>query len=187
VIVTGSDSSTSRPSAPRQFSPDGRWFWDGRRWNPVPLLSQWTLPRWAWMLGGLWLVLIGVWLPVLLKEAITAKPPLQALPATGLLLGAIAVIASICWGLVLALLRRWRWILVSAAAGTAVLLGWYVTVMISTNINDPQVDNEAGADIAILSVPTLVSVGLLLSVGGGLGSTYRRLRTRQRATKSVAG
>jgi hypothetical protein len=132
-------------------------------------------------------VLIGVWLPVLLNEAITAKPPLKALLATGLLLGALAVLVSICWGLVLALLRRWRWILVSAAAGTAVLLGWYVTVMISTNINDPQVDNEAGAGIAILSVPTLVSVGLLLSVGGGLGSTYRRLRTRQRATKSVAG
>jgi hypothetical protein len=139
------------------------------------------------MLGGLWLVLIGVWLPVLLNEAITARPPLKALPATGLLLGALAVLASICWGLVLALLRRWRWILVSAAAGTAVLLGWYVTVMIPTNLNDPQVDNETGADVAILSVPTLVSVGLLLSVGGGLGSTYGRLRTRHRATNSVAG
>ena len=174
------------PATPRQFSPDGRWFWGGRRWNPVPLLSQWTLPRWAWMLGGLWLVLIGLWLPVLQKEEIAAQQPLTALPATCLFLGALAVLACICWGLVLGLLRRWRWILVSAAAGTAVLLGWYVAVMLSTNLNDPLVDNEAGAGIAIFSVPTLVSVGLLLSVGGGLGSTYRRLKTRQRATKSVA-
>jgi len=138
------------------------------------------------MLGGLWLVLIGVWLPVLLKEPITARPPFGAVPATGLFLAALAVLACICWGLVLALLRRWRWILVSAAAGTAVLLAWYGTVMLSTDLNDPLVDNEAGAGIAILSVPTLVSVGLLLSVGGGLGSTYRRLRTRQSATKSGA-
>jgi hypothetical protein len=169
VIVTGSDSSTSRPPEPRQFSPDGRWIWDGGRWNPVSILPRWTLPRWGWMLGGLWLILIGAWFPVL-NEAITAKPPSRALPATALLLGTLAVLASMCWGLVLPLLRRWDWILVSAVSGTAVLLGWYGMAMMAGG--DLHADNEAGAGIAIFSVPTFVLVGLLLAFGGGLGSAY---------------
>jgi hypothetical protein len=135
------------------------------------------------MLGGLWLILIGAWFPAL-NEAITAKPPSRALLATALLLGSLAVLASMCWGLVLALLRRWDWILVSAVAGTAVLIGWYGMAMIAGG--DPHADDEAGAGAAIFSVPTFLLVGLLLAAGGGLGSAYRRLRTRHRAIKTVA-
>jgi hypothetical protein len=139
------------------------------------------LPWWAWSVGGLWLLLIGAWSPVLLQEAITSKSQLQAVPVDALVLIALAVLASVGWGFVLALLQRWRWILVSAPVGTVVLLVCYVIARFATNPTDPQVASAAGATLAIFWVPILVLVGLLLAVGGGLGSAYRRLRSRSTA------
>lgn len=36
----GPQASPGPPAVPQQYSPDGRWWWDGGRWLPVPPSQQ---------------------------------------------------------------------------------------------------------------------------------------------------
>jgi hypothetical protein len=137
-----------------------------------PHASRWGLPGWAWAYGLCWLIFIGAWEPALLVAAPQGfNRPLTAYALVAV--GALAVLSSVGWGAVLALLRGWRWLGPSLLAGTWVLLAWYLVAVFT--VNDPSSDNLAAVGLVIISVPTLLLVAVLLSVGFGIGAAYRRI------------
>ncbi len=86
-------------------------------------------------------------------------------------LAVAAVVLTITWGGILGRRRAWIWILVSAPVGTAVLAGWYVASWLTST--DQSSDAEAGAGVVIPFIPTLIVVGLVLTIGGGIGTLWR--------------
>lgn len=98
------------------------------------------------------------------------------------------MVASVAWGALLGYRKMWLHLLISALCGTGVLLFGCAVVMIATaSPDDTTVDNAAGAGVAIFSVPTLITVGALLFLGGGLGALVRRRMRTRKTRPSVKG
>ncbi len=56
-------TDNDRPPAPPQYSPDGRWYWNGHEWKPNPALKE--------LRRADRLVVVGAVITVVLVVAIT--------------------------------------------------------------------------------------------------------------------
>jgi hypothetical protein len=132
------------------------------------------------ILGGAWITLLSAAPAYLIATAVAIGPDGQfGASTTGMVAGVTiaALLAGIGLGAWLGRLRQWVILLCAAAAGTAVGLGWYVVAFAILQPDDPLADNEAGAGLALLCVPTFLCMVVILGVGAGPGyvvSRYRR-------------
>ena len=163
-----------------QYSPDGRWWWDGYTWRPAftsdgrswfdgrywrTVAVRSPRPRWVLPLAGVWLSALSAWeITAWVSVAAGAKIDASWVLVIALL-AAAGVLATVSWGFCLARYRRWADLAISAVVGAGVLLGWYVAAMISLAQPGEAADNEAGAGVAIFSLPALASVSILLGIG----------------------
>jgi hypothetical protein len=133
-------------------------------------LGGWgVLPRRAFVARGLWFLSLGVWwLPLDLSAVLTQGLSEPAVVASGAL-AIVSIVLTLTWGAGLGYRGSWRWVLISAVAGTAVLWFWYLASWLASS--DPNSDIEASAGLVILALPTLLALGLVLGVGGGIGRT----------------
>ncbi|MCW2938557.1 MAG: hypothetical protein JWN00_1542 [Actinomycetia bacterium] len=162
-------------------SPPG-WRWDGRRWvSARSSPSLWArllvpMPVWLRVLALVWLVVLGVWVPVAVGMA--RPTPQPALSTSGLVtveaLAGLGVAFTVGWGALLGRRRAWLQLVASVALGAGLLLFWYVYAMIVlAGPADATADNAAGAGVAILAVPSAVVIALLLMLGCGVGEGAR--------------
>lgn len=79
---------------------------------------------------------------------------------------------------------RWLQTLWVAIIGTGLLTAWYVALFLADQ-SDPSADNEAGAGVVILALPTFVAILGLLAAGGGLARVIAWLRLRSERRTSV--
>lgn len=176
------------------FSPDGRWWWDGRQWLPaytpdllwhfdgyrwVPVPQRARPPRWLLRSGLLWLAALAAWLlygaGVLAADG-GSTPGRVAFDALVGLAG-VAVLATCAWGFLVGRRRATRWLWQAAAVGTGVQMGCYGVAMLAAPSPDgSEQDNAAGAGMAILTIPTALILLALLWFGAGFGVLSRRIR-----------
>jgi len=158
-------------------SPDGRWRWTGAQWTPLPHVqgSGYRIPRPVIRDGAIWLVLFGLWAPVVAVLALN-EVSVRVFLALGAPLGAVAVLSTLLFGGRLGRRGHWRELGLAALAGTAELLFLYgVAMVVSPDPNNTN-DIAAGAGVVILSVPTLLVVASLLGLGGLVGRWSPRPR-----------
>lgn len=62
------DGETPELTAPPQYSPDRRWYWNGREWIPtpvkVPRLARLSNRTWVIILAGFLVAFVAVWVLV---------------------------------------------------------------------------------------------------------------------------
>lgn len=129
---------------------------------------------WVTWIGVPWLVLIGVWLPVL-DNLWNHHAASKTLLDTGIALGTLAVVATIVYGAGLGFLKLWKVVAMAVLIGAAVLLIWYAWVTLSGPDPNNQNDHAAGAGVVILAVPVLLAVASVLGLGAGIGRATRAL------------
>jgi hypothetical protein len=156
-------------------SPDGRWRWTGDQWMPQSRVQRpgYRIPRRVARDGAIWLVLFGLWAPVITVLVLNevSAPVFLAIAAP---LGAVAVLSTLFFGGRLGRRSQWRELGLAALAGTAELLFMYgVAMVVSPDPNNTN-DQAAGIGVVIFSVPTLLIVASLLGLGGLFGRWSRR-------------
>jgi len=174
-------------------SDDGRWVWNGYEWRPYGFppppqrVKSWhpMIGRKAWSplllaLTAGWLIVLGVWMPILIVVAHRIGPD-GTISRTqgGAILAALGLAgtATLVLGAHLGWVRKPWQLLAESMLGTTVLLAWYVLAMAASS--DPGADDAAGVGVIILTVPTWVLVFLLLVVGAGAGAVARLPRLRR--------
>lgn len=130
---------------------------------------------------------LGLWL-----GALSAFPLAVLIAVRGLAPGAVladnvlvrlAVLGGVCLattpvlGFLLGRDGRWLQTVWVAAIGTGLLTAWYVALFLADQ-SDPSADNEAGAGVAILVLPTFATLLALLAMGSALARGLTWLRTR---------
>ena len=180
-------------------SDDGWWVWNGYEWRPsygFPPPPQLVKSRhvmidpkaWSPLLLALtagWLILIGVWAPILILVAHRIGPNgTMSRVQGGAILAALALAgaATLVFGIHLGWVRKpWQiltgQILAESMLGTTVLVAWYVIAMAASS--DPAADDAAAVGVIILTIPTLVLVLLVLVVGAGAGAVARLTTLRR--------
>jgi hypothetical protein len=125
----------------------------------------WLLATASWLLAGTVFLVVGA-----------ADGSTVELVVVGGL-GAVAVLATIGWGALVAWRGATRWLWPAAAAGTAVQLMTYVIAMLAAPPSAGLADNDtaAGAGVVLLAIPTAVIVLALLWFGAALGALGRRI------------
>jgi ABC-type Na+ efflux pump permease subunit len=189
----------------RWASPDGRWRWDGTRWLPTAAppglppppgttrgpsvkpgtwLGRPTWPLWVVFVHCAWLAGLTMWLAVLIAVADKIGPDGHLSHTVGgivVALAALGMLTTIWFGGWLAAQRRWTQLLIAPVLGCCALVFWYVIAFSILQPNDPQADNEAGAGVAILGVPTFVLIAALLGLGAGGVAIWHRGSGRRHA------
>jgi hypothetical protein len=128
---------------------------------------------------------LGLWL-----GALSAFPIAVLIAVRGLAPGAVladnvlvrlAVLGGVCLattpvlGFLLGRDGRWLQSVWVALFGTGLLTAWYVALFLADQ-SDPSADNEAGAGVAILALPTFAALLGLLAVGAGLSKGLAWIR-----------
>lgn len=135
----------------------------------------------------LWLVVLSAF-PVGVLVAVGKPVPGEVLADRVLL--RLAVIGGVClattpvMGYQLGRDGRWLQTLLVAVIGTGALTVWYVALFLADQ-SDPSADNEAGAGVAILTLPSFVLILALLALGAGLAYGIARFRARSRREASA--
>jgi hypothetical protein len=192
---------------PSGHSPDGRWWWDGTGWLPAwsPDGRNWfDGVRWApvsrprrggpgnWprrvvvpLVG--WLVALSVF-PVSVLVYVDKLVPGQVLAEQVLVrlgvIGVACLATTPVMGFQLGRDGRWLQSLWVAIIGTGLLTAWYVTLFLADQ-SEPSADNEVGAGVVILALPSFVAILVLLAVGSGLARGIARFRLRPGRRASV--
>lgn len=162
-----------------------RWF-DGAQWVPTYRPKgggprDW--PRRIVVPVVMWLLVLSAF-PTAVLVAVNGLPAGQVIPDDTLRL--LAIVGAVCLaptpllGFWLGRDGRWLQTLWVAAIGTGLLTAWYVALFLADQ-SDPSADNEAGAGVAILSLPTFVALLGLLGLGGGVA----KLMAWARATRTA--
>ena len=153
------------------WTPDRRHWFDGVAWRPARVSWSVRARRYlvAW-LSSLFLIFVFIWALVGLGTTNVAVW-VTTLSAAG----GISVGSGIATGYVLARDGTGRLLPRAALAGTGVLMACYVASFIFGS-GDQNADNEAGAGIAILGLPTLAATATILGLGWIAGRLTRRQR-----------
>lgn len=84
---------TQMPSAPPQYSPDGKFWWDGAQWQPIQSSAMHPHREAPWLLfGGAGAAIVGGFLPWATLLGISASGS----SGDGLIAAGLALLASIC-------------------------------------------------------------------------------------------
>jgi hypothetical protein len=129
-----------------------------------------------WLLSAAWAV---VTVPKVQAEGSTLS---QGALASGIVLLGLAVVgifASAVW-----LANRGRWWVVGLLTiyVSGLFFAWYLAAMFSVPVPTGQPDtqdNAAAVGLIFLAIPTALVVGLLVSLGSGVGATIRAVRGRK--------
>lgn len=164
------DGSTWLPA----YSPDGKWWFDGTRWTLAPHRLRW--PKWLVIALVIWSVGLVAWLPVaVVFTHVSHRPQLNVteLAILGALLG-VGLVSTVVLGFILGRRGLWKHMAAAAAIGTAVLMLCYVMGTVAMAEPDGSGSNVAAVGFVVLSIPTLLVIGGLLFIGGGIGWLFRR-------------
>ena len=175
------------------WSPDGAWWFDGVTWRAGlangqgRTLGPWRrLTRSETVVGALWFALwlvSALWAAVTVPKAQSERSPVSSGAwLFGITLGGSAVLATIATAAWLAYRGRWWaiWLLALYVAG--LFFAWYLAAMFSVPVPAGQPDTQddaAAVGLFFLALPTAAGVGLLVSLGTGVGATIRAVRRRK--------
>lgn len=165
-----------------------RWrWWNGQTWDsPLGTTTgqQDRFPRALRLPTGLWLLVLGMWAPVLAAlHGHHASVGMEV--AVGSALGALAAVSSIALGAVFGWRRLWRHLGTAALVGTGALMAWYVVLTLAAPDPTNQNDHAVGAGVVILWIPTLAAVAGVLYFGGAVGFGLSWIRSRRRTSDIV--
>lgn len=152
------------------LSPDGRWRWDGRAWVAPSAVPR---PRWVLRWGAIWLALLVGPIPVV-SILVLVDATNTVVIGTCVVLGLTALLATLAYGALLGRHHRWRDIAVAALAGTLCFLACYVVLMVTAPDPDGTNDIAGGVGLVFLGPPTLLTLSILLGLGGAVGRVHHR-------------
>lgn len=131
-------------------------------------------PRWVTWAGGPWLVLLGLWIPIL-STMYNHHASTIELVSVGVPMGSIALAATLVFGGGLGYLKQWRTVGKAALIGAGVLLFWLTWITLAGPDPNNQNDHSAGAATVILAIPTVIVVGTVVGLGSAIGRGVKGL------------
>jgi hypothetical protein len=133
-----------------------------------------TLRTAVW--GVLWLVSLTLWMPIGLAAMRDHTPGWDVLGVLFVAALLLPIPSTLAWGAHLGRASRWVIAAVSVPVGAVALGCAYVLAFILGP--DSNADQEAGAGVVLLGIPSLLGLGVLVAAGAGIGVAWRRARAR---------
>jgi hypothetical protein len=172
------------------LSPDGRWVWDGYRWNPTPAVLhkwRWAGDRWVprsrfpplpkWLIWNVlaWAPFLIAWIPSIAIVA-SNHAPRRTITTVAVVLGGLAVLATVAFGSALGYRRQWGYLAWSFLFGSAMIGAAIFLAFDSSQPSNAPDDPGLGLGAMLVTVALLPVVALCLWLGGAIGILIRRLR-----------
>jgi hypothetical protein len=187
ILILGQTGNMGGVDQPRPILSSGsHWWWKGTQWIDLRLpslsSSSFRIPSWlraVFLEFGLWLVAISA-APVAAISMADGEEKAQRLAQSAIrvviVLAIVGVLATVTFGALVALHHAWTVIPIASIFGTMVLVFWYVIAFVALEPSNPQADNQAGAGVAILGIPTFAAIAMLLVVGAAPVCISRLIR-----------